>query len=60
MFNGAGHAGKFASLVGQILADLTTRGHTEPDIEAFRLDRPAITDPEYAPVFRLLPVDEEA
>ena len=60
VFNGAGHAGKFASLVGQILADLTTRGHTEHDIEAFSLDRPAITDPEYAPVFRLLPVDEEA
>ncbi|MFB4352280.1 N-methyl-L-tryptophan oxidase [Microbacterium sp. LS_15] len=60
VFNGAGHAGKFASLVGRILADLTTRGHTEHDIEAFSLDRPAITDPEYAPAFRLLPVGEEA
>ena len=54
VFNGAGHAGKFASLVGQILADLTTRGLTDHRIEAFSLTRPAIVDPEFVPVFRLV------
>ncbi|CAH0217377.1 Monomeric sarcosine oxidase [Microbacterium oxydans] len=53
VFNGAGHAGKFASLVGRILADLLTAGRTEHDISAFSLARPAITDPDFVPVFRL-------
>ncbi|WP_150462095.1 N-methyl-L-tryptophan oxidase [Nesterenkonia ebinurensis] len=53
IFNGAGHAGKFASLVGQILSDLTTSGRTGHDIRAFSLTRPAITDPEFKAVFRL-------
>ena len=51
VFNGAGHAGKFASLVGQILADLTTVGNTPHRITPFRLTRPAITDPNFPPVF---------
>lgn len=53
VFNGAGHAGKFASLVGQILADLLTVGSTTHDISAFSLMRPAITDPDFVPAFRL-------
>lgn len=53
VFNGAGHAGKFASLVGRILAELLTVGRTEHDISAFRLQRPAIVDPDFEPVFRL-------
>ncbi|MCG2621393.1 N-methyl-L-tryptophan oxidase [Arthrobacter sp. I2-34] len=53
VFNGAGHAGKFASLIGQILADLMLTGSTEHDIEPFSLLRPAITDPDFVPVFRL-------
>lgn len=53
VFNGAGHAGKFASLVGQILAELLTVGRTEHDISAFSLLRPAIVDPDFVPVFRL-------
>ncbi|WP_072313169.1 N-methyl-L-tryptophan oxidase [Agrococcus sp. Marseille-P2731] len=53
VFNGAGHAGKFASLVGSILADLLTVGATPHDIGAFRLTRPAIVDPDFEPVFRL-------
>lgn len=53
VFNGAGHAGKFASLVGRILADLLTVGRTEHDISAFSLQRPAIVDPDFVPVFRL-------
>lgn len=51
VFSGGGHAGKFASLVGQILADLLIAGTTSQPIEAFRLDRPALTDPAYRPVF---------
>lgn len=53
VFNGAGHAGKFAGLVGQVLADLTTAGSTVNDISLFSLSRPAITDPCFEPVFRL-------
>lgn len=53
VFNGAGHAGKFASLMGRILADLATSGETEHDIAAFSLDRPAITDPSFESKLRL-------
>ena len=53
VFNGAGHAGKFASLVGRILAELLTTGTSSHPIDAFRLSRPAITDPDFEPVFRL-------
>jgi monomeric sarcosine oxidase len=50
---GAGHAAKFASLLGRILAELTLDGATEFPIEAFRADRPALTDPGYLPGYRL-------
>jgi monomeric sarcosine oxidase len=53
VFNGAGHGGKFASLVGSVLADLVTTGGTEHDIAAFSLTRPAITDPAYPAEFGL-------
>jgi sarcosine oxidase len=53
VFNGAGHAGKFASLVGSVLADLVTAGTTEHDIAAFSLSRPALVDPAYVPQFDL-------
>jgi sarcosine oxidase len=53
VFNGAGHGGKFASLVGSVLADLVTAGGTEHDIAAFSLTRPAITDPAYPAEFGL-------
>ncbi|WP_336852406.1 N-methyl-L-tryptophan oxidase [Sinomonas albida] len=53
VFNGAGHAGKFASLVGKILAELLTDGATAHPIEPFSLRRPAITDPSFEPVFHL-------
>lgn len=53
VFNGAGHGGKFASLVGSVLADLVTAGSTAHDIAAFALTRPAITDPGYAADFGL-------
>jgi sarcosine oxidase len=50
---GAGHAAKFAGLIGQVLADLSTTGKSRHPIEAFRADRPALTDPDYTPDFRL-------
>lgn len=50
---GAGHAAKFASLIGEILADLSTRGETSHPIDAFRADRPALTDPDFTPTYRL-------
>jgi sarcosine oxidase len=53
VFNGAGHAGKFASLMGQILADLQTSGTTPHPIAPFTLDREALTDPHYPSTFKL-------
>jgi sarcosine oxidase len=44
---GAGHAFKFASLLGKILSQLALDGQTEYPIEAFSITRPAITDPAY-------------
>jgi sarcosine oxidase len=52
---GAGHAAKFAGLLGRILADLALRGETPHPIEAFRPDRPAMTDPDFPRRFRLAP-----
>jgi sarcosine oxidase len=50
---GAGHAAKFASLFGKILAEITLDGSTAHPIDAFRADRPALTDPDFVPTFRL-------
>lgn len=50
---GAGHAAKFASVIGRILAELALTGTTGYPIEPFGVDRPAITDPEYAGAYRL-------
>ncbi len=36
---GAGHAFKFASLLGRILTDLALDGATDHDLDAFRADR---------------------
>nr|KAG5692520.1 hypothetical protein BaRGS_018725 [Batillaria attramentaria] len=49
--NGAGHAYKFASLLGKILSELAADGRTRYDISQFNMDRPAITDPNFKPVF---------
>ncbi|ROO86252.1 sarcosine oxidase [Actinocorallia herbida] len=48
VFVGAGHAFKFASLLGRILADVSASGTTPHPIGAFALDRPALTDPGFA------------
>jgi monomeric sarcosine oxidase len=50
---GAGHAAKFAGLLGRILAELVVDGGTASPIEAFRADRPALRDPGFRPGYRL-------
>jgi sarcosine oxidase len=46
---GAAHGFKFAPTFGRLLADLVTDGRTSTDLDPFRLDRPALLDPDYAP-----------
>lgn len=53
LVNGAGHAGKFAALIGEIVAELLLEGGSSRDLSPFRLDRPAIVDPGYAPTLSL-------
>jgi len=48
---GAGHAFKFASLIGQILSQLAVNGASEYPIGAFTLNRPALTDPNFPASF---------
>ncbi|HSK57502.1 MAG TPA: N-methyl-L-tryptophan oxidase [Actinomycetospora sp.] len=50
---GAGHAFKFASLIGRILAELATTGRTRHPIDTFALDRPALTDPTWGRTFHV-------
>ena len=48
---GAGHAFKFASLIGSLLTDLALDRTPAHPIDAFRIDRPALTDPSFARSF---------
>lgn len=48
---GAGHAYKFASLIGRILADLAVHGETRQPIDAFSATRDALTDPDFPKTF---------
>lgn len=48
---GAGHAFKFAALIGVILAELACDGASAYPIEAFSLTRRAITDPAFPRTF---------
>jgi sarcosine oxidase len=50
---GAAHAYKFAALIGKIAADLAVRGETRYPIDAFKADRPALTDPSFPSQFHL-------
>ena len=50
---GAGHAAKFAAVLGRILSELALDGATDLPIEAFRADRPALVDPSFRPAYRL-------
>jgi len=52
VFVGAGHAAKFAGLIGHILADLAVDGRTGYPIDAFSMDRPAVRDPDFPSDFR--------
>jgi sarcosine oxidase len=51
--NGAGHSYKFTSLIGKILSQLSTENKTPYNIHRFRLNRPALTDPNFTPIFRI-------
>ncbi len=44
---GAAHGFKFAPTFGRLLADLAVTGETATDLTAFRMNRPALTDPDY-------------
>ena len=46
---GAGHAGKFAGLLGRILTELAIDGTSQFPVSPFRADRPAITGAVQAP-----------
>jgi sarcosine oxidase len=50
---GAGHAYKFAALIGDVMRDLALDGRTSHPIEAFGLERPAITDPAFEKTFHV-------
>lgn len=45
---GAAHGFKFAPTFGRLLADLAVDGESTTDLTTFRLDRPALTMPDYA------------
>ena len=49
---GAGHAYKFASLLGQVLSELAIDGQTVHDISAFSTRRPAIVNPQAAGLYQ--------
>jgi sarcosine oxidase len=48
---GAGHAYKFAALMGKILSEMSIKGSTKHDISMFSMNRPAITDKNFKPQF---------
>jgi sarcosine oxidase len=48
---GAGHAFKFAGLIGRILSQLALQSASDYPIDIFRLDRPALTDPRFPASF---------
>jgi glycine/D-amino acid oxidase-like deaminating enzyme len=56
---GAGHAAKFAALLGHIMADLAVDGETSYPIESFTLERPAIRDPGFPTDFRMARAAQE-
>ena len=48
---GAGHAFKFASLIGRVLSELALEGSSTYPIEPFEITRPAITDRTFEKTF---------
>jgi sarcosine oxidase len=53
VLQGAGHAYKFAALIGKIACELATTGESSYPIGTFRADRPALTDPSYEARFTI-------
>ena len=53
VLQGAAHAFKFSSLLGQIAADLLISDRTTFDLSTFRLARPALTDPAFEPALAI-------
>ncbi len=51
--NGAGHAYKFAALIGRLLADLALGHEPAHPIDAFSITRPALTDPDFPRSFHV-------
>lgn len=51
-FIGAGHSFKFSCLIGKILAELAINGRTDFDISGFTMNRDAINNPDFEPVFK--------
>ncbi|GAA4779666.1 N-methyl-L-tryptophan oxidase [Actinomycetospora chlora] len=51
--NGAGHAFKFAALIGRLLADLALGDAPSYPIDAFSITRPALTDPSFPRSFHV-------
>ncbi|KAK6185372.1 hypothetical protein SNE40_007622 [Patella caerulea] len=50
---GAGHAYKFACLLGKILSEMAIDGKTQYDIAGFTKNREAITNPNFKPLFQM-------
>ncbi|MGD1929709.1 MAG: N-methyl-L-tryptophan oxidase [Leptolyngbyaceae cyanobacterium] len=50
---GAGHAYKFASLIGQILSELAIDGVSQHDTTPFALQRPALLEKDFVPSLRV-------
>ncbi len=51
--HGAAHAYKFTSLLGKISSQLITTGQTPYNIHRFRFNRPALTETNYKPIFKI-------
>ncbi len=51
--DGAGHGFKFASLIGKLMTDLALEGKTPHDLSEFAFDRPALTDSQFKPAFKI-------
>lgn len=50
---GAGHAYKFASLLGKILSELAIEGASQHDISPFTFKRPALLERDFVPSLRV-------
>jgi sarcosine oxidase len=50
---GAGHAYKFAALIGEILSELALDGSSRSPIDSFSISRPAITDGSFQKAFHV-------